>query len=145
MRGHSPYPLFVSERRDRSGRASRCLSSLNPCRRHRPGYRPRSPIRSSSPRRRSEVPTGDDEKNEKIARSFACKAVISTSAPGRVRTSDTGFRKPISSGTREVIGRQEETKQRFYQGFSTPEGTRRNRERHGVVVPLWYVRPLALV
>ena len=62
----------------------------------------------------------------------------SESAPGRLRTSDTGFRKLIPSGTPDDKEGRAETKQRFYRLFSTSKGTGRDVERHGVVVPLWY-------
>ncbi len=61
-------------------------------------------------------------------------------ALGRTRTCDLLIRSQTRSRTRGDTEGRGETKPRFYQGFSTPEGTRRDRERHGVVVSLWYER-----
>ncbi len=61
-------------------------------------------------------------------------------ALGRTRTCDLLIRSQTRSRTRGDTEGRGETKPRFYQEFSTPEGTRRDRERHGVVVVLWYER-----
>src|SRR5215213_8747577 len=72
--------------------------------------------------------------------SFTCKTEDFLGALGRTRTCDLLIRSQTRSSTRGDTKGQGETKQRFYQGFITLEETGRDRERHGVVVPLWYER-----
>ena len=67
-----------------------------------------------------------------------CGAFLS--ALGRTRTCDLLIRSQTRSrtgGDREGHG---ETKPRFYQVLGTVVETGRDRERHGVVVALWYER-----
>jgi hypothetical protein len=59
---------------------------------------------------------------------------------GRARTCDLLIRSQTRSRTGGDREGHRETKQRFYQEFSTPGGTGRDRWRHRVVVPLWYER-----
>src|SRR5215204_7439357 len=63
-------------------------------------------------------------------------------ALGRTRTCDLLIRSQTRSRTRGDREGHRETKQRFYRQLSTSRGTGTDRERHGVVVPLWYERPL---
>ena len=72
------------------------------------------------------------------ASSFPCDLQVFLYALGRTRTCDLLIRSQTRSRTRGDIEGHRGTKQRFYQGFITLEGTGRDRERHGVVVPLWY-------
>ena len=77
-----------------------------------------------------------------VAEGFRFTAIcrIFRGALGRTRTCDLLIRSQTRSSTRGDTKGQGETKPRFYQGFITLEGTGRDRERHGVVVPLWYER-----
>src|SRR5215207_6260326 len=65
------------------------------------------------------------------------------SALGRTRTCGLLIRSHSRSETGTEIEGQGETKQRFYRQLSASKGTGVVRERHRVVVPLWYGRPLA--
>ncbi len=69
---------------------------------------------------------------------FALQTDLFCGALGRTRTCDLLIRSQTRSRTGGDIEGHRGTKQRFYQGFITLEGTGRDRERHGVVVPLWY-------
>ena len=61
-------------------------------------------------------------------------------APGRTRTCDLLISSHTCSRTGGDREGQGETKPRFYKVLGAVVGTGRDRERHGVVVPLWYER-----
>jgi hypothetical protein len=61
-------------------------------------------------------------------------------ALGRTRTCDLLIRSQTRSRTGGDREGHRETKPRFYRQLSAAKGTGRDRERHAVVVPLWYER-----